>query len=96
MSKKSPLLRLARAIEEITFIRLQDGVISAPQRRSIIRRMIDRLGPLDHFSLHLKICGGITVRCGDTGVPKPLADCEDVDAGSQQVYRRAVAHAVRV
>jgi len=58
--------------------------------------MIDRLGLLDGFSLHLKICGCITVGCGDTGVPKPLADCEDVDPGSQQVYRGAMALAVRV
>ena len=58
--------------------------------------MVNRLGLLDGFSLHFKICGGITVGCGDTGVPQPLADCKDVDPGSQKVYRGAMAHAVRV
>ena len=48
------------------------------------------------FRFIFKICGGITVGCGDTGVPKPLADCKDVDPCSQQVYRGAVTHAVRV
>ena len=52
--------------------------------------MVDCLSLLDGFSLHLKICGGITVGCGDTGVPKPLADGEDVDPGSEQMYRSAM------
>ena len=56
----------------------------------------DCLGLLDGFSLHFKICGGITVGCGDTGVPKPLADCEDVDPGSQQMYGGAMPDAVGV
>ena len=58
--------------------------------------MVDRLGLLDGLSLHLKICGGIAVGCGDTGLPKPLANCEDVDPGSQQMYHGAMAHAVGV
>jgi hypothetical protein len=74
----------------------QNGCICPSQRRSIVRSRLDRLGLLDGFSLHLKICRGITISCGDTGVPKPLADCEDIDAGSEQMYRSAMAHAVRV
>jgi hypothetical protein len=58
--------------------------------------MIDRLGLFDGFSLHLKICGGITVGRGDTGVTKPLADRKYVDPRSQQMYCGAMAHAVGV
>ena len=58
--------------------------------------MVDRLGLFDRFPLHLKIGGGITVGCGDTGVAKPLADGKDVDSRSQQMYRSAMAHAVGV
>jgi len=53
--------------------------------------MVDRLGLFDGFSLHLKICGGISVGRGDTGMAKPLADRKDVDPGSQQMYRSAMA-----
>lgn len=58
----------------------QNGCICPPQCRSIVRSMLDRLGLLYGFSLHLKIDGGIAVRRGDSGVAKPLADREDVDA----------------
>lgn len=58
--------------------------------------MVDRLGPFDGFSLHLKICGGIAVGRGDTGVAKPLTNRKDIDPRSQQMYRGAMAHAVGV
>jgi hypothetical protein len=50
----------------------QNGCIRPPQRRSIARSMLDRLGLLYGFSLHLKIDGGIAVRRGDSGVAKPF------------------------
>jgi hypothetical protein len=64
----------------------QDGCIRSPQCRSL--SVVDRVGLLDGFSLHLKIGGGIAVCRGDTSVAKPLADREDVDPRSQQMYPR--------
>lgn len=58
--------------------------------------MVDHLGLFDGFSLHLKICGGIAVGRGDTGVAKPLTNRKDIDPRSQQMYRGAMAHAVGV
>ena len=87
------------ALGELAFIRFQ----ATPKRMRPCATMPlhypsygDRLGLLDGFSLHLQICGGITVGCRDTGVTKPLADCEDVDPGSQQMYGGAMTHAVGV
>jgi hypothetical protein len=74
----------------------QNGCVRSPQRRSIVFRMVDRLGLFDGFPLHLEIGGGITVDCGDTGVAKPLADRNDADSRSQQMYRSGMAHAVAV
>ena len=56
--------------------------------------MLDRLSLFDGLSLHLNIDRGVAVGRGDTSVAQPLADREDVDARSQQMYRGAVAHAI--
>ena len=42
--------------------------------------MINGLCTFDGLSLHLKIDRGVPVGRGDTGVAKPLADRDDVDA----------------
>jgi hypothetical protein len=46
--------------------------------------------------ISIKIDRGVPVGRGDTGVAKPLADRENVDTRSQQMYCGAMAHAVRV
>ena len=53
--------------------------------------MLDTLGFFDGLSLHLNIDSGVTIGRGDTSVAQPLADREDVDARSQQVYSGAVS-----
>lgn len=58
--------------------------------------MIYGLCLFDGLSLQLKIDGGVAVGRGDAGVAKPLADSDDVDARSQQMYCGAMAHAVGV
>jgi hypothetical protein len=81
---------------------LSDGLSQAKIEASVRRNAAlssvvwSIAGLLDGLSFHLKICGGITVGCRDTGVPKPLADCEDVDPCAQQMYRSPTAHAVGV
>jgi hypothetical protein len=58
--------------------------------------VLDTLGFFDGLSLHLNIDSGVAIGRGDTSVAQPLADREDVDARSQQVYSGAVPHAVGV
>ena len=46
------------------------------------------------FRFHLQVTFGIDVRCVDGDVPKPCADCVDIDSCSQQVGRGGVANRV--
>ena len=74
----------------------QNRRVRSPQGRSSIISILDRLGLFDGLPLHLNVDRGVTVGRGDASVAQPLADREDVDARSQQMYRGAVAHAVGV
>jgi len=53
--------------------------------------VINGLCTFDGLSFHLKIDRGVPVGRGDTGVAKPLADRDDVDARSQEMYRGAMS-----
>ena len=51
-------------------------------------------GLRESLPLHVEVDGGVPVRGRDAGVAEPLTDRDDVDAGAEQVNRRAVPHAV--
>jgi hypothetical protein len=53
--------------------------------------VLDTLGLFDGLSLHLDIDRSVAIGRGDTSVAQPLADREDIDARSQQVYSGAVS-----